>query len=69
MEAILTRQVSPTRQILRKLFNGERLPFTPASDRTGSRYEFQGVASIGSLLAGGAKELVSPTGFEPVSEP
>ena len=28
-KTILTRQVGPTRQILRKLFNGDRLPFIP----------------------------------------
>jgi len=63
---ILTRQVGPTRQILRKLFNGDRIQFMPATDDTGSWYEFQGIASIGRLVIGRAKELVSPTGFEGV---
>jgi site-specific DNA recombinase len=65
-KTILTRQVGQTRQILRKLFNGDRLPFTPAKDGAGSRYEFKGTASIGRLVTGHAKALVSPTGFEPV---
>lgn len=65
-KTILTRQVGPTRQILRKLFNGDRLPFIPAIDQAGSRYEFKGTASIGRLLVGHAKGLASPTGFEPV---
>ena len=63
-KTILTRQVGPTRQILRKLFNGDRLPFTPATDETGSRYNFKGTASIDRLLVGRAKGLVSPTGLE-----
>ncbi len=40
-KTILTWQVGPTRQILRKLFNGDRLPFIPTTDDTGSRYEFK----------------------------
>ena len=68
-KAILSRQVGPTRQILRKLFNGARLPFSPVTNNTGSRYEFKGTASIGRLVTGRAKALVSPTGFEPVLLP
>jgi hypothetical protein len=66
---LLTRQVGPTRQILRKLFNGDRLPSIPMTNESGSQYEFKGTASIGRLLTGGAKALVSPTGFEPVLLP
>jgi hypothetical protein len=62
-KTMLTRQVGPTRQILRKLFNETRLPFTPACDEAGSRYEFKGMASISRLLVGRAKALVSPTGL------
>ena len=65
-KTILTRQIGPTRQILRKLFNGDRLPFTPTIDERGPRYEVRGSASIGRLITGRAKALVSPTGFEPV---
>jgi hypothetical protein len=36
----------PTRQILRKLFNGDRAPFTPVIDEAGRRYEFKGTAAI-----------------------
>jgi site-specific DNA recombinase len=68
-KTLLTRQVGPTRQILRKLFNGDRLPFIPMTNERGSQYEFKGTASIGRLLTGRAKELVSPTGFEPVLLP
>lgn len=68
-KTLLTRQVGPTRQILRKLFNGDRLPFIPMTDESGSQYEFKGTASISRLLTGRAKELVSPTGFEPVLLP
>jgi site-specific DNA recombinase len=64
-EALMNRQVVQARQILAKLFNGERVPFSPA----GSGYEFKGTASIGRLLVGRAKALVSPTGFEPVLLP
>ena len=56
---LLNRQVDQARQILAKLFGGERVPFMPT--RLG--YEFSGVASVRSLLIGGAKALVSPTGF------
>ena len=63
--ALMTRQVAQARQILTKLFNGERVPFSPA----GSGYEFKGMASVGKLLIGRAKVLVSPTGFEPVLLP
>ncbi|WP_420799902.1 recombinase family protein [Nitrospira moscoviensis] len=65
-KTILTRQVGPSRQILRKLFDGARLPFTPTIDAEGSRYDFHGTASIGRLLPDRAKKVVSPTGFEPV---
>lgn len=68
-KTILTRQVGPTRQILQKLFNGERVPFTPAGDEAGRRYEFKGTAALGRLVMGRAKVLVSPTGFEPVLLP
>ena len=66
---LLTRQVGPTRQILRKLFNGDRLPFIPMTNESGTQYEFKGTASISRLLTGRAKGLVSPTGFEPVLLP
>ena len=66
LQMILSRQVDQTRQILRKLFKGERLPFIPTSDESRPRYEFRGTASIGRLVMGRAKALVSPTGFEPV---
>ena len=68
-KTLLTRQVGPTRQILRKLFNGDRLPFMPMTNESGSQYEFRGTASIGRLVTGRAKALVSPTGFEPVLLP
>jgi hypothetical protein len=68
-KTVLTRQVGPTRQILRKLFNGDRLPFNPLHDAAGSRYEFKGTAIIGRLVTGRAKAVVSPTGFEPVLLP
>ena len=68
-QTILSRQVDQARQILRKLFNGDRLPFIPMMNESGSQYEFRGTASIGRLLTGRAKGLVSPTGFEPVLLP
>ena len=46
-QTILSRQVGPTRQIFRKLFNGIRLAFTPTGDESESRYEFEGTASLG----------------------
>lgn len=49
-KTILTRRVEMTRQILRKLFNGDRLPFIPTNDEAGLRYEFKGLASIGRLV-------------------
>ena len=64
-KTLLNRQVEQARQILTKLFGGERVPFMPT--RLG--YEFSGVALAGSLLIGSAKSLVSPTGFEPVLLP
>lgn len=63
-QTILSRQAGPTRQILRKLFNGNRLAFTPVSDDSLSRYEFEGTASLSGLLIGRTKALVSPTGLE-----
>lgn len=59
-EALMSRQVAQARQILAKLFNGERIPFSPA----GSGYEFKGIASVGKLLIGHAKGLVSSTGTD-----
>lgn len=61
-KTVLTRQVGPTRQILRKFFNRDRLPFIPMTNESGSQYEFRGTASIGRLVTGRAKALVSPTG-------
>ena len=60
---IMSRQITVTRQILGKLSNGNRLPFNPVSDKSGSQYEFNRTASIGRLLTGRAKEVVSPTGI------
>jgi site-specific DNA recombinase len=68
-QTILTRQISQTRQILRKLLGPDRLPFIPMTNERGSQYEFKGTASIGRLVVGRAKALVSPTGFEPVLLP
>ena len=68
-KTILTRQVASTRQILCKLFNGNRLPLYPLPDAGSSQYEFKGTAAIGRLVTGRAKALVSPTGFEPVLLP
>ena len=61
-KTLLTKQVGPTRQILRKLFNGDRISFTPATEQASPHYQFEGTASIGRLLVGRAKALVSPTG-------
>ena len=58
----MTRQVGPARQILRKLFNGSPVSFTPAIDEAELRYEFKGTAAIGGLVTGHAKAVVSPTG-------
>jgi hypothetical protein len=63
-KTVLTRQVGPTRQILRKLLNGDRLPFNPLRGTAGSQYEFKGTATLGRLVTGRAKAVVSPTGFE-----
>ena len=60
-KTILTRQVGPTCQILRKLFNGDRLPFNPLPGAGNSQYEFKGTAAIGRLVTGRAKALVSHT--------
>ena len=68
-QTILNRQIEQTRQVLRKLFNGDRLPFIPMTNETGTRYEFKGTAAIGRLVTGRAKAVVSPTGFEPVLLP
>jgi hypothetical protein len=56
--------VGPSRQILLKLFNGEKIPFNPVTSESGSRYEFQGTASVSRLLVGRAKEVASPTGID-----
>ena len=68
-QTIMTRQMSPTRQILSKLFNGNRIPLTPVEGPSGTYFEFNGMASIGRLVTGRAKAVVSPTGFEPVLLP
>lgn len=68
-QTIMTRQITPARQILGKLFNGNRIPLVPVEGISGIRFEFKGIASIGRLVTGRAKGLVSPTGFEPVLLP
>ena len=60
-QTIMTRQITPARQILGKLFNGNRIPLIPVEGVSGVHFEFKGIASIGRLRA---KGLVSPTGFE-----
>jgi hypothetical protein len=55
-QTIMTRQITPTRQILGKLFNGNRIPLTPIEGPAGGYYEFKGMASIGRLLAGRTKK-------------
>ena len=65
-KVVLTRQIGPTRQVLRKLFAEDRLPFIPVVREGGAYFEFRGIAAIGRLLTGRAKGLVSPTG--PVNE-
>ena len=65
--ALMGRQVSQARQLLRHLLVG-RVTFTPRED---GAVAFRGEASIGPLLAGTvladaasrSKALVSPTGF------
>jgi site-specific DNA recombinase len=61
-ETMLTKQIEQTRQILRKLFHGERIPFIPMTNESGSHYEFNGTASIGRLVTGQAKALMPPRG-------
>jgi hypothetical protein len=60
----MTRQITPARQILGRLFNGNRIPLIPVDGISGIRFEFKGIASIGRLVTGRAKGLVSPTGLE-----
>jgi DNA invertase Pin-like site-specific DNA recombinase len=64
---LLRRQVTVSRQILRKLLVG-RIVFRQREDGV---YEFSGQASLGRLLAGivCTKAGVAPTGFEPVYDP
>jgi hypothetical protein len=64
---LLQRQVTVSRQILRKLLAG-RIVFRRREDGV---YEFSGQASLGRLLAGiiCTKAGVAPTGFEPVFQP
>ncbi len=59
-QTTMTRQVTPARQILGKLFNGSRIPLTPVEGASGIRFEFKGIASIGRLVTGRAKGVVSP---------
>jgi hypothetical protein len=61
---LLRRQVTQSRQILKKLIVG-RIVFRRREDGV---YEFSGQASLGRILAGviRTKAGVSPTGFEPV---
>jgi hypothetical protein len=61
-KTLLTRQVVPTRHILRKAFNGNFPPFILMMNESGSQYEFRGTAAIGRLVTGRAKALVSPSG-------
>ena len=65
----MTRQITPARQLLGELLNGNRIPLVPVEGTSGIRFEFKGIASIGRLVTGRAKGLVSPTGFEPVLLP
>ena len=66
-QGLLSRHVSQTRQILRKLLVG-RIRFTPKIEAGERMWEFAGQGVLDRLLAGNLfpKALVSPTGFEPV---
>jgi hypothetical protein len=64
---VLRRQVTQSRQILKKLLVG-RIVFREREDGS---YEFSGQASLGRVLAGivCTKAGVAPMGFEPVYDP
>jgi site-specific DNA recombinase len=64
---LLSRQITQSRQILKKLLVG-RIVFRQREDGV---YEFSGQASLGRVLAGivCTKAGVAPTGFEPVFQP
>jgi hypothetical protein len=66
-QGLLRRQVTVSRQILRKLLVG-RIVFRQREDGV---YEFSGQASLGRVVAGivCTKAGVAPTGFEPVFQP
>ncbi len=66
-QGLLSRHVSQTRQILRKLLVG-RIRFTPKIEGGERMWEFTGQGVLDRLLAGilFPTALVSPTGFEPV---
>lgn len=60
MKPLLSDQMAQARKNVSQSFQQRAVLFIP----TRSRYEFSGVATAEKLLIGGAKELVSPTGFE-----
>jgi hypothetical protein len=66
-QGLLRRQVTVSRQILKKLLVG-RIVFRQREDGV---YEFSGQASLGRVVAGivCTKAGVAPTGFEPVFQP
>ena len=68
---LLTRQTRHGRDFLRKVLTGP-IAFTPLMDGASRGYQFEGEASLAQLLNGVIElptSLVSPTGFEPVSQP
>lgn len=54
----------PGKVVLKPYVDMFASPSHPPQTGIGSRYEFQGVASIGRLVTGRAKALVSPTGLD-----
>ena len=55
-KTMLTRRVGPTRQILRKLFNETRVPFTPACDKAEKDQVEERNLSMGGLIEEGLKD-------------
>ena len=64
MRPLLSDQMAQARKNVSQSFQQRAVLFIP----TRSRYEFSGVATAEKLLIGGAKELVSPTGFEGICQ-
>ncbi len=68
LRGALGRNADAAREVLRAIFEAP-LRSTPVQTPEGRRFQIEGTASVGKMLATEFSNVASPTGFEPVLQP